>query len=53
MIMEFSMFGFYPVTGSHEPAGTVVALGVDAQEKGKLRVGQRIAGLQHFGMCRE
>ncbi|GFZ49271.1 hypothetical protein JCM24511_07390 [Saitozyma sp. JCM 24511] len=51
MIMEFSMFGVYPVTGSHEPAGTVVALGVDAQEKGQLRVGQRIAGLQHFGMC--
>lgn len=36
----------YPVTGSHEPAGTIVALG------GKVKVGMRGAGLLHAGICR-
>lgn len=43
----------YPVTGSHEPAGTVVALGDDAEREGKLKVGMRVAGFLHADVCCE
>jgi D-arabinose 1-dehydrogenase-like Zn-dependent alcohol dehydrogenase len=39
----------YPITGSHEPAGTVVALGPDA--RGYVEVGQRVAGLLPLDPC--
>jgi D-arabinose 1-dehydrogenase-like Zn-dependent alcohol dehydrogenase len=42
----------YPLTGSHEPAGEIVALGQDA-EGGKVKVGDRVAGLFHREICCE
>ncbi|ORX39094.1 chaperonin 10-like protein [Kockovaella imperatae] len=41
----------YPLIGSHEPAGTVVALGEDA--KGTVKIGQRVAGMLHRDVCGE
>jgi threonine dehydrogenase-like Zn-dependent dehydrogenase len=38
----------YPLTGSHEPAGEIVALGA---EGGKVKVGDRVAGLFHREIC--
>jgi len=40
----------YPLTGSHEPAGEIVALG-DEAEGGKVKVGDRVAGLFHREIC--
>lgn len=35
--------GAHPgLVGSHEPAGTIVALGADAQKEGKLKIGDRV-----------
>ena len=43
----------YPVTGSHEPAGTIVQLGEEAEREGKVKVGMRVAGSLHSEVCRE
>ncbi len=43
----------YPVTGSHEPAGTIVSLGEDAEKEERVKVGMRVAGSLHSDVCRE
>ena len=51
LVLKEDFGGVYPVTGSHEPVGTVVALGPDV--KGGVKVGDRVAGFLHLGVCRE
>lgn len=41
----------YPLTGSHEPAGEVVALGEEAEKDGRVSVGDRVAGSFHMNPC--
>ena len=41
----------YPVTGSHEPAGTVVALGDTAEQEKIIELGTRVAGLLPVDIC--
>lgn len=41
----------YPLTGSHEPAGEVVALGDLAKGDGRVEVGDRVAGSFHSDPC--
>jgi D-arabinose 1-dehydrogenase-like Zn-dependent alcohol dehydrogenase len=52
LVMDDFPLAKYPLTGSHEPAGEIVALGKDA-EGGKVKVGDRVAGLFHRDICCE
>ncbi|KAK8843346.1 hypothetical protein IAR55_007002 [Kwoniella newhampshirensis] len=53
MVMDGSFGGVYPIVGSHEPAGTVVALGKDAEKNGTAKVGDRVAALLPKDPCGE
>ena len=53
MVMSGDFGDHYPITGSHEPSGTIVALGPDVDERGGVRVGQRVAGLLPLSPCGE
>ncbi|KAK9899837.1 alcohol dehydrogenase [Cystobasidium minutum MCA 4210] len=46
-----SMGSKCPITGSHEPAGTIVAMGPDAEKLGKQKVGDRIGAENMMGPC--
>jgi len=49
---EFESMGSKPpITGSHEPAGTIVAMGEDAEKAGKHKVGDRVGAEAMFGAC--
>jgi propanol-preferring alcohol dehydrogenase len=50
LVMSDFPLAKYPLTGSHEPAGEIVALGQDA-EGGKVKIGDRVAGLFHREIC--
>lgn len=51
MVMDGTFSGSkYPVTGSHEPCGTVVRVGEDARG---VKVGDRVAALLPVEICRE
>jgi D-arabinose 1-dehydrogenase-like Zn-dependent alcohol dehydrogenase len=66
MVMDGSFGGVYPITGSHEPCGTIVALGNEVR-KGKegkegralredgmdLDIGDRVVALLPVDICRE
>lgn len=54
MVMDGSFDGLPPegVTGSHEPAGTIVKLGPDTQREGVVSVGQRVAAMLQRNVCR-
>ena len=54
MVMDGSFDGLPAegVTGSHEPAGTIVALGPDAEKEGQVKVGQRVAAMLQRNVCR-
>lgn len=41
----------YPLIGSHEPAGEIVALGEKAGEEGRVSIGDRVAGSFHLDPC--
>ncbi|KAL8277943.1 hypothetical protein RQP46_009575 [Phenoliferia psychrophenolica] len=41
----------FPITGSHEPAGTVAKMGAEAIKLGKFKVGDRIAALATLNPC--
>jgi len=51
LVMSGEFGDQYPITGSHEPAGTVVALGELADKEGKAKVGSRVAGLLPLAPC--
>ena len=42
-----------PFTGSHEPAGEVVALGEEATRLGDFRIGSRVAAVNTARWCEE
>ncbi|CAD6566930.1 MAG: hypothetical protein CYPHOPRED_001274 [Cyphobasidiales sp. Tagirdzhanova-0007] len=49
---EFESMGSKcPITGSHEPSGTVVAMGEDAKKLGKHKVGDRVGATNMKGAC--
>jgi D-arabinose 1-dehydrogenase-like Zn-dependent alcohol dehydrogenase len=51
MVMDGTFTGAkYPVTGSHEPCGTVVSVG---EEAGGVNVGDRVVALLPVEICRE
>ena len=54
MVMDGSFDGLPAegVTGSHEPAGTIVKLGPDAEKEGQVKVGQRVAAMLQRNVCR-
>lgn len=43
--------GPFPLTGSHEPAGTVVALGDEVSKAGKFKVGDRVMAVNTCKKC--
>ncbi|WVQ93247.1 hypothetical protein IAU59_000313 [Kwoniella sp. CBS 9459] len=51
MVMEGSFGGNLPLVGSHEPAGTVVALGEDAEKTGTVKKGDRVAAMLPKDVC--
>ncbi|WVQ63959.1 uncharacterized protein L199_002116 [Kwoniella botswanensis] len=51
MVLEGSFGSNLPLVGSHEPAGTVVALGEEAEKIGKVKVGDRVAALLPKDVC--
>ncbi|WRT69024.1 uncharacterized protein IL334_006006 [Kwoniella shivajii] len=51
MVLEGSFGGNFPIVGSHEPAGTVMALGEEAGKLGKVKVGDRVAALLPKDVC--
>lgn len=51
LVMSGDFGDNYPITGSHEPAGTVVALGDLVQERWGVKVGDRVAGLLPLAPC--
>ncbi|OCF35536.1 hypothetical protein I316_02588 [Kwoniella heveanensis BCC8398] len=53
MVMEGSFGGGLPLIGSHEPAGTVVALGEEAERAGTVKKGDRVAALLPKDVCGE
>ncbi|RXK37884.1 hypothetical protein M231_04883 [Tremella mesenterica] len=52
MVLE-GVFGGNKVIGSHEPSGTVVALGEDAERDERVKLGQRVAGMLKRDVCFE
>lgn len=50
MVADGVFGGSFPITGSHEPAGTVVQMRVEAA-KLKFKLGDRIAALYMLGPC--
>lgn len=53
LVMDNFPLAKYPLTGSHEPAGEVVALGELAEGAGRVKVGDRVAGSFHQDPCCE
>ncbi|WVF65585.1 hypothetical protein IAT40_000315 [Kwoniella sp. CBS 6097] len=51
MVMEGSFGGNFPLIGSHEPAGTVVTLGQEAEKMGTVKKGDRVAALLPKDVC--
>lgn len=47
------MGGPTPITGSHEPAGIVAALGADVERAGTFKVGDRIMSVNTARACSE
>lgn len=43
--------GPLPITGSHEPAGTVVGMGEEAAASGKFKQGDGIMAVNTFRAC--
>lgn len=43
--------GPFPLTGSHEPAGTVVAVGAEVEKAGKFKVGDRVMAVNTCKKC--
>lgn len=51
MVLTGEFEANYPVVGSHEPTGTVVALGEDAEKEKLVEIGTRVAGLLQREPC--
>ena len=51
MVAENAFGGGFPITGSHEPAGTVAKMGKEAIKAGKFVIGERIAALYLLSPC--
>ncbi|WWD21149.1 hypothetical protein CI109_105630 [Kwoniella shandongensis] len=51
MVLEGTWGGVYPLVGGHEPAGTVVALGDEAEKTDKVKLGDRVAALLPKDPC--
>lgn len=53
MVLTGEFEANYPIIGSHEPTGTVVALGAQAEKDQLIKIGTRVAGLLQREACGE
>ena len=51
MVAEGEFGDTWPLTGSHEPAGTVAKMGSESTKLGKFKIGDRIAALATIDPC--